>query len=797
MIGAHRFSRTRIERNVLAVTVIAMLGMAAATVLLVLALHDGRGGSGVSGNGTWHVRWLSLSAIGNRLSGRDEGESEGDDAMLHALLTRGWRTQLAEAGREGQCDADAPMPALQWLDGAHYGWLPCGEASSRTGQPKTGITPYTVRPRASALATAALSPAPTMMSASMPLERLGRQLGGEVLLLNLFLAPVQREGDGPRRATAAAPSPITTASAFAQGRLGRHAAADDADAWPADDRWPTLRHGRNAVQRLSIGGRRYWQIASPLAGPDGRQIAWIVWRTDAVSVDAATPAAPSDAAVVSHDDDRRLMARIDPGRLHEVVIGIVLMLSIGLLAILCVVLLRWSFGVIFAPLRRAMGGLRRLAEGRVDFLSDDADRDRSDEAGAIVRAAMALRTNLLALQVLRDERARGMQRQGQLLRAQLRTLAETLDTDDRLHIEQTLDALKAPSDSLIDLAAVLTQMTGLVCGQHDRLRGLLAEREAALVREVQFAALHQELLIARQMQMSILPHAAPSACDAAGLALVSTILPAREVGGDFYDYFMLDDSHLAIVIADVSGKGVPAAFFMAVARSLLKNTAGMLHAPAAVLTRLNALLCEDNPDCMFVTMFFGVLDLRTATFDYVNAGHNCPLRVRRARPAEAVWLDRGRSIALGVLADARYTQHREVLDRNDIVFFYTDGVTEACDRGDAFFGEQALHDVIVDAVITLDALPAEAGSPADRRAGRATLPPVRPTGADTARCVSDAVLAAVQAFAEGAQQADDITSIALAWDPRTETDATFLRGTGVVADDTVALGSEAPSSGMR
>lgn len=788
-----RFARTRLERDVSAVTGLAMLGAACGAALLTLAgvvvfgisalpqggldaddtvrvNADGAARAAIDGRRTgnaqrgnfWQRHWPSWMANDHAPTGR----AIGDDVLLHALLTRSWNSAAGDAAQRLHC---AGPPLLQALDGAHYGWSACAEVDAPT--------PTLVK-----------ISEPIVVHASTALMQLARQLGGEVLLVNLHGAAVERADDGvPLVSDDAATSPSRGAATALQGNRGRRFERAHDDGWPPDAQWPVLSRDTAAVQRLRIDGRHYWQTAVPLAGADTRQIAWLVWRTsgsalastvrDAASATrvstASLPAFPARAQRGTSPEPGAARAPVDThrsdyadvlsrlGRLALIVVPIVA------LALLCIAALRWSFSVIFAPLRRAMSDLRRLADGHIVFQPDDADQDRDDEAGAIVRAAMTLRADVLARRAARDERARSAARQGQLMREQLRTLAVTLDEADRIRIGQTLDALQAPSDSLIDLAGVLTHMTRLVCGQHERLRGLLVEREAALVREVQFAALHQELLIARQMQMSILPQALPSACDAVGLALASTILPAREVGGDFYDYFMLDARHLAIVVADVSGKGVPAAFFMAVARALLKNTAGMVQGPAAVMTRLNALLCEDNAQCMFVTMFFGVLDLQTATFDYVNAGHNCPLRLKRSAPGIAGWIDQARGIALGVLPEARYTQHREMLDRDDIVFFYTDGVTEACDRDDALFGDGALRETVMAAVAAMEDEAADAvpTTPVEQwHAVPHAVAGSRRAGAATARRVTDAVMTAVHVFADGAPQADDITCVALAWD---------------------------------
>ncbi|MGF7187985.1 serine phosphatase RsbU (regulator of sigma subunit) [Robbsia andropogonis] len=764
MKGRSRASRTRIERDVFAVTGIALLGAAWMTVLVIgfclVVFGKFSAAPVLRGAGVAHVReegaaaggplpWRRLADWGawhetghfptwSQIEDRLTGQDAGDSAVLLALLARRWHDERATAAEALGCTGPALLRAL---DGAHYGWSDCIDTGPMSSSSLPGSPPL-----------AAVRDVATVVSAAPALERLQRGIGGDVALVNLHGGVVERAAAAMGTQEAQPGDDAVPSVSAMRGIRGAPLSIAMRPGWPADAQWPVMHRDRAEVRRVTVDGRHYWQTALPVTGADDRQIGWLVWRTGGAAL-ASADVAPIDTGAIVDDDP---ISRVD--RYRSSAFGMVFFIAVVLVTIGFGVGLRGSFAVIFAPLRRAMTGLRRVADGRSDVHLDDVDRDRDDEAGVIVRAATALHAELAALQTLRDERARAVAQQGQLMRAQLRTLAATLDEGDRAAILRTLDALQAPSDSLIDLAAVLTQMTRLVCEQHQRLRGLLAEREAALVQEVRFAALRQELLIAQQMQMSILPQGLPAACGRAGLALAPAIQPAREVGGDFYDYFMLDDRHLAIVIADVSGKGVPAAFFMAVARSLLKNIAGLTPEPAAVMTRLNALLCEDNPHCMFVTLFFGVLDLETRTFDYANAGHNFPVWLNRAVPDEARWLDQGRGMALGASSEACYTQHREILDRRDIVFFYTDGVTEACDHAEALYGDNALRDTVIAAVGVARLVDA---SVLDNVAATGGAPPS--SAMRVAAHVTDAVLRSVHAFADGVPQADDITCVALAW----------------------------------
>ena len=165
--------------------------------------------------------------------------------------------------------------------------------------------------------------------------------------------------------------------------------------------------------------------------------------------------------------------------------------------------------------------------------------------------------------------------------------------------------------------------------------------------------------------------------------------PAREVGGDFYDFFLVDQDHLAVVIADVSGKGVPAALFMVIVKTLIKNHTQTGMAPDQVFETVNRQLCENNEAGMFVTAFLGVLEISTGRFTYVNAGHNPPLAALGGRPYD--WLPSKRGFVLAGLEGVRYQQQEIVLCPGDSIFCYTDGVTEALDPADALYSEARLR----------------------------------------------------------------------------------------------------------
>lgn len=451
-------------------------------------------------------------------------------------------------------------------------------------------------------------------------------------------------------------------------------------------------------------------VSLPLPNLDGRETAVLVWLRDAA-------------------DSVRAERRAD----------IALTTGLAFFAVLLAAgLLLWLRHVT-EPLGRAVGVLQSLAAGKTDAALDEGEDEAEGEAGDMARGIGAIRAELLNLQTLRDERIRTRRQQERLIRDQLRTLADSLEPGSREEIIAALGEAQGGADAangtgtatdagnqLADLASILGRMSGLVTDQQNQLLKLLRDLQAAMETQAMFASLQQELEIARQMQLSILPRLRP---DAASVDVRATMIPAKEVGGDFYDYFMVDDEHLAVVVADVSGKGVPAAFFMAISRTLLKSNALFMRTPGATIAALNEQLCADNDQMMFVTVFLGVLHLPSGGFSYVNAGHNPPLRLHGG---QVEYFPRGQNMALAVLEGQDFTEGNTVLAPGETLLLYTDGVTEATNREGVLMGEQALRSLLAEA-----------------HAAGADLP--------------QAVVRAVHAFENGAAQSDDITVVSLTY----------------------------------
>ncbi len=198
-------------------------------------------------------------------------------------------------------------------------------------------------------------------------------------------------------------------------------------------------------------------------------------------------------------------------------------------------------------------------------------------------------------------------------------------------------------------------------------------------------AIEHELELAGALQQSILPINFPHHADH---SLYARMVPAKEIGGDFYDFFYLDSRHLGLVMADVSGKGVTAAIFMAVSRTLLRFTALQGIEVGHCLALVNNLLCADNDAAMFVTVFYGILDLDSRTLIYANGGHLSPYRIGMDGTVAPLALTGG--MALGAIEGSAYRSDQLTLDAGDTLLLYTDGVTEATDANWQLFGEPRL-----------------------------------------------------------------------------------------------------------
>jgi sigma-B regulation protein RsbU (phosphoserine phosphatase) len=208
---------------------------------------------------------------------------------------------------------------------------------------------------------------------------------------------------------------------------------------------------------------------------------------------------------------------------------------------------------------------------------------------------------------------------------------------------------------------------------------------------VEKGRLERELQVAREVQASFLPRETPQV---PGWEFVARWQPAREVAGDYYDFILLDGEQLGLVIADVSDKGMPAALFMALTRSIVRASVGRAPSPADGIAHANRLICADSTRGMFVTLFYALLNPPTGEITYVNAGHNPPLLCRTDQDQLTKLARTG--MALGVVEDASFEQHTLRLNPGDFILFYTDGVTDATDVHLQDFGMERLQRVLLE-----------------------------------------------------------------------------------------------------
>ena len=247
-------------------------------------------------------------------------------------------------------------------------------------------------------------------------------------------------------------------------------------------------------------------------------------------------------------------------------------------------------------------------------------------------------------------------------------------------------------DEIEYLATCFNSMTSKLKDHMNNLKKVTAEKEK----------ISTELSVATSIQQSMLPH--DFNFGRADFDIFATMNAAKAVGGDFYDFYLLDENHLIITMADVSGKGVPAALFMANSKTILKNFATMMQTPddlAAVMTLANKQLCQNNDEMMFVTVFIGMLDLKSGRFIFVNGGHNPPLIYKKAEN-KFEYLQVEQNCVLGMMDDIDFVQQEINLNHGDIIYLYTDGVTEAMDEQNNQYGEARLAEVLNGADKTAD-----------------------------------------------------------------------------------------------
>ena len=272
------------------------------------------------------------------------------------------------------------------------------------------------------------------------------------------------------------------------------------------------------------------------------------------------------------------------------------------------------------------------------------------------------------------------------------------------------------SDEIGELYRDIKDMQSRIVDYVDDLARITSEKERIVA----------ELQLASKIQNAMLPSTFPAFPDRTDFDLHASMVPAKDIGGDFYGFFLIDPDHLALLIADVSGKGIPAALFMMASVITISDRAAPGATPAEILTAANNAVCKSNRSGMFVTVWMGILDLRTGKMTCANAGHEYPMI--RHNGVFSVLKD-PHGLVIGGYPKVKYRDYEIQLDPGDAVYVYTDGVPEASDPANAFYGTERL----------LQALNANA--------------------AGTPKAILDAVSEDVNRFAAGAEQFDDITML--------------------------------------
>jgi phosphoserine phosphatase RsbU/P len=259
-------------------------------------------------------------------------------------------------------------------------------------------------------------------------------------------------------------------------------------------------------------------------------------------------------------------------------------------------------------------------------------------------------------------------------------------------------------------------------------------KEIKLYKEVieshnKLLSLKKELDIANIIQTGILPKTFPAFPDRKEIEIFAKMIPAKEVGGDLFDFFFVDKYRLGVVIGDVSGKGIASALLMAVTKTLLKATAFKGMPADTILSEVNNIIVEESPSNMFITIFYGVLDTRSGSFEYSNGGHNPPYLI--SVDGKVKQLDNVGGLMIGAFKDAPYESNVIMMKSGESLLFYTDGVTESFNKEGEEFSETRLQNILL---------------------GKTILNPDE---------IINHVFENVQSFSNGVEQSDDITCLAL------------------------------------
>ncbi len=431
-------------------------------------------------------------------------------------------------------------------------------------------------------------------------------------------------------------------------------------------------------------------------------------------------------------------------------VSMITFLAIGGFLLVSLLALSYYLRRALSPLIEGVQVLDALSRGDTQATVKISGEQGNDELARIAQAVNTFRNQTLTLRRHRRRAIRRQRQEGRFIRGEMTRLATTLDEEERQDILSDLAEIEVPEEAAADeqtdvqsdlemagdlqmMGFAFQKMADRVGVQQERLRKLVAELQEALRTQTAYLALQHDLQVATRVQRSFLPG---ERLDTDGAHIHAAMQTAREVGGDFYDFFPLDDDRIGIVIGDVVGKGVPASLFMAVTRTVIRATARyVLDGPGKCLEMVNDTLADASREDVFVTVFYGIFDRRDGTLRYANGGHNPPVLVA---PGRADLLPLTGGVALAMFDGLTYDDGEVVLPPQGKLFLYTDGVPESTDLREEEFGYDRMRENLL--------------ANADRSPN------------DTI----EAMLRGVEAFAGEATQFDDIAMLVLSRQDKTD-----------------------------
>ena len=266
----------------------------------------------------------------------------------------------------------------------------------------------------------------------------------------------------------------------------------------------------------------------------------------------------------------------------------------------------------------------------------------------------------------------------------LRDAVTKIDVDETQRMKNVFIHFYLPKVLIFNIVA-------FACAQISQSGKKMIEKQEEITKKG--ARIETELNLANAIQKNMLPSIFPPFPEHKEIDIYASMTPAKEVGGDFYDMFLIDDNHLAICMADVSGKGIPASLFMMISKILIKNVSNIDKETDKALTRVNNMLCDGNKTGLFVTVWFGILDLRDGRLEFANAGHNPPLLYSN-RTGRFEYLKTKPNMVLAGMENINYRKNEIQIEPKDRLFLYTDGVTEATNMNNKLYGEDRLQEFL-------------------------------------------------------------------------------------------------------